>query len=123
VDKITNQAVVAKEADQKTSFEEVYSFRLPNLEVEKSYYRNCYDLIFGLDSEKSFNLRKAELIQAFLSRDTEKVVAFLALILANRLIFKNLTAKAIATPFFNYFFCIMILKSKVSSRVPRGGWI
>ncbi|MDR2141017.1 MAG: hypothetical protein LBR11_04385, partial [Deltaproteobacteria bacterium] len=44
-----------------------------NLEVERSYYRNCYDLIFGLDSEKNLNLKKAELIQAFLSRHAEKV--------------------------------------------------
>ncbi|MDR2142402.1 MAG: hypothetical protein LBR11_11575, partial [Deltaproteobacteria bacterium] len=47
--------------------------RLPNLEVESSYYRDCFSPIFGPISETDLNLKREKLILAFLSRDAQQV--------------------------------------------------
>ncbi|MDR2141425.1 MAG: AAA family ATPase, partial [Deltaproteobacteria bacterium] len=76
VDKIM-EVVVDDDDDQEPSYEEAYSFRLPNLEVKNSYYRNCFNLIFGPVSKEDLNAEKEKLIQAFLSRDAQEVRAIL----------------------------------------------
>ncbi|MDR2140543.1 MAG: hypothetical protein LBR11_01895, partial [Deltaproteobacteria bacterium] len=77
LDKIT-RVVVDDDDDQEPSYEEAYSFRLPNLEVKNSYYRDCFSLIFGPVSKEDLNAEKEKLIQAFLSRDAQEVRAILS---------------------------------------------
>ncbi|MDR2140544.1 MAG: hypothetical protein LBR11_01900, partial [Deltaproteobacteria bacterium] len=76
LDKISRQVIVSRDTGQRSK-EVLYSFRLPNLEVESSYYRDCFSLIFGLVSEKDLNAEKEMLVQAFLTRDAEKVTSTL----------------------------------------------
>ncbi|MDR2142663.1 MAG: AAA family ATPase [Deltaproteobacteria bacterium] len=54
-------------------FEKSHSLKFPNWEVEKSYFRHCFNLIFGPDLTANLDRWPEELTQAFLSQDTQKV--------------------------------------------------
>jgi hypothetical protein len=55
-----------------------YSFRLPNLEVESSYYADCFSAVLDLKSNDVLATKGELLIQAFLARDAEIVSSTLS---------------------------------------------
>jgi hypothetical protein len=50
-----------------------YSFRLPNYEVESVYYKDCFKVVFGLESNEALKTKGAELQAAFLAKDAQAV--------------------------------------------------
>jgi hypothetical protein len=61
--------------DPKIDEEEYFSFKLPNYEVQSSYYRDCFTLIFGQHSTDALQAKGKELLKAFLAKDAETVIS------------------------------------------------
>jgi hypothetical protein len=50
-----------------------YSFRIPNLEIDSSYYDDCFSIIFSAVSDEELKTKGEELRKAFLARDERTV--------------------------------------------------
>ncbi|MDR1486669.1 MAG: AAA family ATPase [Deltaproteobacteria bacterium] len=57
----------------KTDKIKYYSFKLPNYEVQSSYYRDCFTLFFGQHSTDDLQAKGKELLKALMAKDAETV--------------------------------------------------
>jgi hypothetical protein len=62
---------------KKTRITSLFKFKLPNEEVESSYYKDCFDVIFDPKSFKYLKTKGEELKKAFLSKDATTVSAII----------------------------------------------
>jgi hypothetical protein len=72
LDKIKITEVI-EPATGKKRLEERYAFRFPNYEVSSSYHRDCFKVVFGLESYETLNANGVRLRRAILSRDAGTV--------------------------------------------------
>jgi hypothetical protein len=58
---------------QESIIEKSYNFKLPNHEIDSSYYSDCFSAIFNLKSPDKLQAWGSELHTAFLKRDSQAV--------------------------------------------------
>jgi hypothetical protein len=54
-----------------------YSFRLPNFEVSSSYNKDCFNVLFPMESSEELHTKGNELYEAIIKRNAESVSAIL----------------------------------------------
>jgi hypothetical protein len=74
---VEKKSLVSKKMSSAGKSDKIYSysFRIPNLEVDSSYYNDCFSIIFNTVSGEDLETKGEELKRAFLTKDEQTVAA------------------------------------------------
>jgi hypothetical protein len=81
IDKVTNYPLTSPWCNY-TELVNSYGFKFPNFEVYSSYFKDCFKVIFDLDSDEALDQKANELRKALLDRDAETVSSIFSNFLA-----------------------------------------